>query len=137
MRRLPIRGLLTFRAIDTLKKKGAAGIVSLPWYTADMTKPMTISEFARLGGKARAEKLTKEQLSAIGKKGGRPRKKLEDSPLTAGNSLQSHASTKQARRDKGGVDKENFYRVLHRATSSPSTSRKSALDNTSETTPNT
>jgi hypothetical protein len=26
-----------------------------------------------LGGKARAKKLTKEQLSAIGKKGGRPR----------------------------------------------------------------
>jgi hypothetical protein len=89
MRRFPIGGLLTFRAIDTLKKKGAAGIASLPWYTAGMTKPMTITEFARLGGKARAEKLTKEQLSAIGKKGGRPRKILEDSPLTPDNSLQN------------------------------------------------
>ena len=35
---------------------------------------LTISEFARMGGKARAAKLTKEQLSEIGKKGGRPRK---------------------------------------------------------------
>jgi hypothetical protein len=39
-----------------------------------MKKPLTIVEFARMGGKARAAKLTKEQLSAIGKKGGRPRK---------------------------------------------------------------
>jgi hypothetical protein len=39
-----------------------------------MKKPLTIVEFARMGGKARAVKLTKEQLSAIGKKGGRPRK---------------------------------------------------------------
>jgi hypothetical protein len=30
-----------------------------------------------LGGQARAKKLTAEQLSAIGKKGGRPRKKKE------------------------------------------------------------
>jgi general stress protein YciG len=38
----------------------------------------TKNEFAvklgSLGGKARAKKLSKEQLSAIGKKGGRPRK---------------------------------------------------------------
>jgi hypothetical protein len=57
MRRFPIRGLLIFRPIDTLKKKGAAGIASLPWYTADMTNPtnpMSITDFARLGGKARA-----------------------------------------------------------------------------------
>ena len=32
-------------------------------------KPMTISEMARMGGKARAKKLTRAQLSAIGKKG--------------------------------------------------------------------
>jgi general stress protein YciG len=38
-----------------------------------MKKPLTIAEFARMGGKARAAKLTKEQLSEIGKKGGRPR----------------------------------------------------------------
>ena len=38
-----------------------------------MKKRLTITEFARMGGKARAQKLTKEQLSAIGRKGGRPR----------------------------------------------------------------
>jgi hypothetical protein len=36
---------------------------------------MTVTEFARMGGKARAAKLSKKQLSAIGKLGGRPRKK--------------------------------------------------------------
>jgi general stress protein YciG len=34
---------------------------------------MTITEFARRGGKARAKKYSPEQLSAMGKKGGRPR----------------------------------------------------------------
>jgi general stress protein YciG len=34
---------------------------------------MTITEFARKGGKARAKKYTPEQLSEMGKKGGRPR----------------------------------------------------------------
>lgn len=38
-------------------------------------KKLTITEFARMGGKARAMKLTPEQLSAIGKMGGRPKKK--------------------------------------------------------------
>jgi hypothetical protein len=65
MRRFPIRALLTFRAIDTLKKKGAAGIAPPPWYACCMKKNLTISEFARMGGKARAAKLSKEQLSAI------------------------------------------------------------------------
>ena len=37
-------------------------------------KKFTITEFARMGGKARAKKLTPEQLSAIGKMGGRPKK---------------------------------------------------------------
>ena len=37
-------------------------------------KTLTITQFARMGGKARAKKLTPEQLSAIGKMGGRPRK---------------------------------------------------------------
>jgi hypothetical protein len=47
-----------------------------------MKKPLTVTEFARLGGKARAKKLTKEQLSAIGKRGGRPRldKKHKSTP---------------------------------------------------------
>jgi general stress protein YciG len=36
-------------------------------------KTLTITEFARMGGKARAKKLSKKQLSDIGKKGGRPR----------------------------------------------------------------
>jgi hypothetical protein len=50
-----------------------------------MNKELTISEFARLGGKARAAKLTKEQLSAIGKKSGRPRKKLDRAHKTTPN----------------------------------------------------
>jgi hypothetical protein len=50
-----------------------------------MNNVLTISEFARLGGKARAAKLTKEQLSAIGKKGGRPRKKLDKTQETTPN----------------------------------------------------
>jgi hypothetical protein len=36
-------------------------------------KTLTVTEFASMGGKARAKKLSKKQLSAIGKKGGRPR----------------------------------------------------------------
>jgi general stress protein YciG len=50
-----------------------------------MNKMLTVSEFARMGGKARAAKLTKEQLSAIGKRGGRPRKKLDNMPETTPN----------------------------------------------------
>jgi len=63
----------------TFKEKGRA-VMLMPaacmpraWYSVGMKKPLTITEFARMGGKARAEKLSKEQLSAIGKKGGRPR----------------------------------------------------------------
>jgi hypothetical protein len=55
------------------------------WYTCRMKKVLTVSEFARLGGKARAAKLTKEQLSAIGKKGGRPRKRLDIGDKTTPN----------------------------------------------------
>jgi hypothetical protein len=39
---------------------------------------MTVTEFARKGGHARAAKLTPAQLSAIGKKGGRPKKQQLD-----------------------------------------------------------
>jgi general stress protein YciG len=39
-------------------------------------KHLTITEFARMGGKARAKKLSKKRLSEIGKMGGRPRKSL-------------------------------------------------------------
>ncbi len=49
-----------------------------------MNKQLTIIEFARMGGKARAKKLSKEQLSAIGKKGGRPR--LDKTQNTTPNS---------------------------------------------------
>jgi hypothetical protein len=48
------------------------------WYTVGMKKPLTVTEFARLGGKARAERLSPERrreiASLAGKKGGRPRK---------------------------------------------------------------
>jgi general stress protein YciG len=47
-------------------------------------KKLTVIEFARLGGKARAKKLSKEQLSAIGRKGGRPR--LDKTPKSTPNS---------------------------------------------------
>lgn len=45
-------------------------------YDAGMAKkkPLTITEFARLGGKARAAKFPKATLSKWAKKGGRPRK---------------------------------------------------------------
>jgi len=36
-------------------------------------KKLTITEFARMGGKARAKKLSQERLSEIGRMGGRPR----------------------------------------------------------------
>ncbi len=42
-------------------------------YNGDV-KTLSITQFARMGGKARARKLTPEQLSAIGKMGGRPKK---------------------------------------------------------------
>src|SRR4051812_4167273 len=44
-------------------------------YDCHVTKPLTVTEFARMGGKARA-KLPPEELSRIGKLGGRPRKNL-------------------------------------------------------------
>jgi general stress protein YciG len=47
-------------------------------------KKLTVIEFARSGGKARAKKLSKEQLSAIGRKGGRPR--LDKKPQSTPNS---------------------------------------------------
>jgi len=39
---------------------------------------MTITQFARKGGHARAAKITPEELSAIEKKGGRPKKRNLD-----------------------------------------------------------
>jgi hypothetical protein len=74
-----------FQGDRHLEGKGRDGISSQPWYAYDMKNVLTISEFARLGGKARAAKLTKEQLSAIGKKGGRPRKKLDNTQETTPN----------------------------------------------------
>jgi hypothetical protein len=38
-------------------------------------RPLTVAEFASMGGKARAKKLTKEERITIAKMGGRPRKK--------------------------------------------------------------
>ena len=80
------RGRLLAGGDNVLVRSGAR-------YTGAMKK-LTITEFARMGGKARAKKLTPEQLSAIGKLGGRPKKKrgLRESPLTTGSSLKSRAS---------------------------------------------
>ena len=51
-------------------------------YIAAMKKPLTVTEFARMGGKARAQKLSAERrreiASQAGKKGGRPRKATLD-----------------------------------------------------------
>jgi len=51
-------------------------------YTVGMKKPLTVTEFARMGGQARAQKLSaerrKEIASQAGKKGGRPRKATLD-----------------------------------------------------------
>ena len=41
--------------------------------TTERYKPMTVAEMASLGGKARAEKYSKEQLSKWAKKGGWPK----------------------------------------------------------------
>jgi hypothetical protein len=38
------------------------------------TKPLTIQEVARMGGRARARKYSKKQLRAWARLGGRPRK---------------------------------------------------------------
>lgn len=71
---------LSWRQRTRTFKEKARAVMLMPaacmpraWYSVGMKKPLTVTEFARMGGKARAEKLSKEQLSAIGKKGGRPR----------------------------------------------------------------
>ena len=62
---------------STYKKKGRHRTPAGSWYIGSVKK-LTITEFARMGGRARAEKLSKERRIAIareaGKKGGRPRK---------------------------------------------------------------
>jgi hypothetical protein len=69
----------------TIKEKARAAVrisaacMPAAWYIAGMKKkPLTVAEFARMGGKARARKLSPERRSQIaseaGKKGGRPRK---------------------------------------------------------------
>ena len=77
----------------------SAACVPAAWYIAGMKKPLTVTEFARMGGKARAQKLSPERRKQIaseaGKKGGRPRKaKLRESPLTTGRSLTPRVSKK-------------------------------------------
>jgi general stress protein YciG len=57
----------------------SAACTPAAWYIANMKKkPLTVTEFARMGGKARAQKLSAERrreiASQAGKKGGRPRK---------------------------------------------------------------
>jgi hypothetical protein len=41
--------------------KRARGVACPQWYTCRMKKVLSVSEFARLGGKARAQKLSKER----------------------------------------------------------------------------
>ena len=61
----------------------SAACTPVAWYIAGMKKkPLTVTEFASMGGKARAEKLSPERrrqiASEAGKKGGRPRKATLD-----------------------------------------------------------
>jgi general stress protein YciG len=73
----------------TFKEKARADLWMSPacmrgaWYSTAMKKRLTITEFARMGGKARAQKLSAERrrqiASEAGKKGGRPRKAKVDS----------------------------------------------------------
>ena len=63
----------------------SAACMPAAWYIAAMKKPITITDFARMGGKARADKLSPERprqiASEAGKKGGRPRQpKLDFGP---------------------------------------------------------
>ena len=73
----------------TFKKKARAAMrmsaacMPATWYIAGMKKkPLTVTEFARMGGNARAQKLSPERRKQIaseaGKKGGRPRKTALD-----------------------------------------------------------
>jgi hypothetical protein len=62
-------------------------------------KVLTVTEFARMSGKARAQKLSPERrrqiASEAGKKGGRPRKAaLRESPVKPSRSSTSQASSK-------------------------------------------
>lgn len=43
----------------------SAACMPTAWYSGRMKKPLTVTEFARLGGKARAEKLSKERRKEI------------------------------------------------------------------------
>ena len=85
-----------------LCQSAAAGLANpspTPIDPASAHPPLTVTEFARMGGKARAEKLSPERrreiASQAGKKGGRPRKAtLRESPLTTGRSLTPRVSKK-------------------------------------------
>ena len=102
-----LRAELPFRGGQdaTIKEKARAAVrisaarIPAAWYIAGMKKPLTVTEFARMGGKARAETLSPERrreiASQAGKKGGRPRKAtLRESPLTTGRSLTPRVSKK-------------------------------------------
>ena len=85
----PLLCSLSGKQDATIKEKARAAVrmsaacMPAAWYIAGMKKkPLTVTEFARMGGKARAEKLSPERrrqiASEAGKKGGRPRKATLD-----------------------------------------------------------
>src|SRR5271165_6018032 len=90
----------------TFKKKARAAVqmsaarIPAACYIAGMKKkPLTVTEFASMGGNARAQKLSPERrrqiASEAGKKGGRPRKAtLRESPVKTSRSSKSQASSK-------------------------------------------
>ena len=73
----------TFKEKARAAMRMSAACMPAAWYIAGMKKkPLTVTEFARMGGKARAQKLSAERrreiASQAGKKGGRPRKTALD-----------------------------------------------------------
>ena len=73
----------TFKEKARAAMRMSAACMPAAWYIAGMKKkPLTVTEFARMGGKARAQKLSPERrrqiASEAGKKGGRPRKATLD-----------------------------------------------------------
>ena len=72
----------TFKEKARAAMRMSAACMPAACYIAGMKKPLTVTEFARMGGKARAQKLSPERRKQIaseaGKKGGRPRKATLD-----------------------------------------------------------
>ena len=87
----------------------SAACMPAAWCIAAMKKRITITDFARMGGKARADKLSPERprqiASEAGKKGGRPRQLKLDSRH------RSLRRSSQKRRSLGAYCRDCFRRI--------------------------